>query len=159
MSEYSHKAGWEEGDGEQVTRILGQLEAVPVTDFDVARLRRNVRHALASSRAKAPGFALRFAAVAATVVVGVVSLFAVLDGAPPRVGQAVAESSSLVSVGRTPTGAVVFQFSDSGRPHTITKTTSPRPDAAGEVNVTHGRTYVDANGQPRPGEVVFYRID
>lgn len=158
MSETHWKDGEAGADWEGVAGLLGRLDADPVTEFDVARLRRSVRSGLAASRPMLSGFALRFAATAAAVVIGAVSLFAVLDGAPHHSVTPAADNVAVL-VSRTPSGAVVFKFANAEREHRITRTTSPAPGAFGETKIARGRTYVDVNGHPQPGQVVFYRID
>ncbi len=158
MSEMDFR-GLESGaDWEAVARLIARVETDRVTDFDVVRLRSAVNRTLAPAERRIHGWALRFAAVAATVVVGAVALFAVMDGREAPMPTSGAPGAA-VAVSLSQTGAVVFQFGDGATVHRIAKATSPAPGAPTEVKVARGRTFVDHNGQPRPGQVVFYRID
>lgn len=153
MSEMSFE-GFDSGaDWDVVERLINRSAADPVTDFDVIRLRSAVRRSLAPPR-RLHSFALRFAAAVAVLVVGAVALFTVIDGRDLR-----EQSPAGVSVSRDATGSVVFHFDDGAAVHRITKAASPAPGAPAEVKVARGRTFVDHNGQPQPGQVIFYRID
>lgn len=124
-----------------------------ISEFEVARLRRNVAAALPNGRAGSQHLMARLAVAVVAVIVGGMGLFTALDGARP-----VSNGTCAVQVAMTPDGNVAIKFHD-GRTHRITKSDEPVPTAAAQTAIARGRTFVDRNGAVKPGEVTFYRID
>ena len=161
-------------------RLAGSLEGLAadrVTEFDVVRLRRSVGRALPSV-ARTHRWA-RLAASAAAIVVGAVSLYSAIDRHDPLTVAALPAQDRLAVLGTTTgavgavgaaaavsvkmaaeaDGSVIFQFSDPTKSHRIIKSTDPVTSNDDTVKIAKGRQFVDRNEQPRPGQVVFYRID
>lgn len=147
----------EAADGEasdELALLLSCAEPQPVSDVDVARLRRAVRRQVATEmRGRRGGGLLRKAMLAAAAASFAGATMLAWVGERPA-----AAPAPPVSVARAADGSVVIQFADRSRVHRVTKTAEPQPGAEGEVRVARQR-FVDRNDAIRPGEVVFYRID
>lgn len=144
-------------DWAALSELLGRLEPDPVTDFDLARLRRSVRLALPAAPGRWAGFR-RWAASAAAGVLGFATLAALLIGGGFDGGVPEAQAAP-VRLARGNGGEVVFYFAEGKIPHRIIKSRAPQAEAQAEVRIAKGKKFVDPNGHTRPGEVVFYRID
>ena len=119
----------------------------------VERLRRAVRSRVEQEEAPVRRRVLYLCALAAAVLPAALGLGSLFGGISP-----VAEPPSLVLTARSD-GSVLMRYSD-GRPiRRVVKSELPS-GAKLESVLTPGRTeVVDKNGAPRPGTVVFYRID
>ncbi len=145
-------------DWDRLSAALKRWNDEPVTEFDVARLRRRVREGLGSTRPRSIAF--RLAASAAAFVVGAVTLVAVLRHGEPAGTQQIAGTNAAapIALARAKDGSVLFKFQDGRSTHRIAKSDDPQ-SAGDEVRIAKGRKFVDRSEHPRPGEVVFYRID
>lgn len=143
-------------DWNAVAGLVRSAASDPVTDFDVRRLQRSVRAQLRAAHPFRTHLAARAAAVLAVVVIGGASLHALLE--PPRYAPQ-ASVSAPVSVSVAQDGAVVFSFEDASRTYRIVKDDAPVPTPDAQVGIARGGRFVDRESNPRPGEVVFYRID
>lgn len=144
-------------DWAALSGVLSRLEPDPVTEFDLARLRRSVRQALPSPAVRRWGYS-RWVASAAAGILGFATLALLLVGGGLDGGVSVAQAGP-VRLARGEGGSVVFHFPDGKSSHRIVKSHTPHAEAAGEVKIAKGKKFVDQNGHTRPGEIVFYRID
>lgn len=146
-------------DWARLERALGRVAPEPVTEFDVARLRHSVRRSIESRRKH---FWTRAAASAAAVVVGALSLYGTLDRhtetIAPRNPTAAAKAVP-VKVVLADDGSTILQFDGSRTTHRIVTSDVPVPGKTAEVKIAKGQRFVDRTERPRPGEVIFYRID
>ena len=130
---------------DQVIAAAGFEEA---SEVEVVRLRRRVRDAVGGARQ--PRVKGRFAMAAAAAV------FAVLTLAGLK-WQPLTPASLALSL--TEDGTVRIAYAD-GRPiGRVVKTQAPTAPPVDVERVAGAREYLDKNGQPRPGTVVFYRVD
>lgn len=139
--------GWE--------AFSAQLGPAPVSEFEVARLRRRVRRAIEAEAPVRFRLVARAAGVAACLAFGLLAL----SGLVVTPVEAPSAPASIVQMARTPEGAVEIQLSDNQQPHRVTQTTNPAAKSGGVVNFAKNGKYVDKTGRPQPGTVVFYRID
>lgn len=122
-------------------------------DLAIERLRRRVRAGIEGEAAPAHRRLLRLGAVAAAMIPATLGLGALLAGSYHAAAPASLEMMAKAD------GSVLMRFSD-GRPiRRVVKSDRPT-DGRQEAILTAGKTeFVDKNGTPRPGTVVFYRID
>ncbi|MDQ7006499.1 MAG: hypothetical protein Q9Q40_04645 [Acidobacteriota bacterium] len=133
-------------------RLLGHLVDAAgfeaVSDFEVARLRRRISGSLAGERR--PSYGRGYAVAAAALAFAALSLIG-LGSRPP--------ASASLALTLTEDGSVRIAYAD-GRPiERVVKTQAPAASAEKIARVAGAREYVDKNGQPRPGTVVFYKVD
>lgn len=135
--------------------LARQLGPSPVSEFDLARLRRRVRKAV-EAESRAPfRFLARAAGLAACLCFGLLGLSGLLlapSEAPPS-------PASIVQMARTLDGGVEISLSDTRQTHRITQTTDPATKTGGVVKFAKNGKFVDKTERPQPGTVVFYRID
>lgn len=122
-------------------------------DLAIERLTRRVRAGISRDAAPTHRRLLRLGAAAAAILPAALGLGTLLVG-----GFHATVPASLEMMAKAD-GSVLMRFSD-GRPiRRVVKSDRPT-DGRQEAIRTSGKSeFVDKNGTPRPGTVVFYRID
>ena len=153
MSERERITADDDAAWSAVAEALGPAGPLPADDVQLARLRRRVAESLPAGPSR-PWW--RAAAAAAAVVFGLGALAALRFGAGAPPTPAAPDAPPVVE--RAADGGVLIEFKDAGRAHRVAVSTSPAPSADAVVRVAKGKRLVDRS-EPKPGEVVFYRID
>ncbi|MDQ7008626.1 MAG: hypothetical protein Q9Q40_15500 [Acidobacteriota bacterium] len=129
-------------------QVIAAAGFEPASEMEVVRLRRRVRDAVGGTHPHRVGGRYAMAAAAA------VFAFLTLTGLK---WQPLTPASLALSL--TEDGAVRIAYAD-GRPiGRVIKTQAPMALPVDVERVAGAREYLDKNGQPRPGTVVFYRVD
>ncbi len=139
-------------DWAHLEELFSQAVATEVTEIDLQRLRRRVRHEIEAGEHRS--WSRRLAVVAAAAAMVAFGLFAALDA---RRAMTPSEEPNF-SVLRAANGGVLIRFHDGAGTHRINRSLEASSNAEAHLQ-TAGRSFVDDAGEIKPGQVVFYRID
>ena len=133
--------------------LVAEAGFEPVGDFDVARLRRRVTDGVRAERRQGAWHGQRYSLAAAALAFAALALVGL--GSRPLAP----EASATLALTLTDDGSVRIAYAD-GRPiERVIRTRAPKAPAEKVARVAGAREYLDKNGQPRPGTVVFYKVD
>lgn len=128
-----------------------------VTTDDVARLRQRVRNAVEQEHAPRWGWTRWMSAAAAVALVA--GGLSVVRQAQQGPTEQFASNSAAPQVTLLEGGTVRIAFPDGEAPHQVIKSLDPMARNGSPLTAGKDQTFLDNNGKPRPGTVVFYRVD
>ena len=146
---------------------LARVAAQRVEAGDLARLGAGVRARLAAERLEKrerPGIARFLSLAAAAAAIGIASLAIVseIGGSPSLEGlemHGTAAEEPVFSLAKLRDGSVAMVFEDQGRPHSVTRSSSPQTETGRTALVSPGERYVDKRERSRPGSITYYRVN